>query len=113
MSTYFSHCPHECVQNIALLEMGRCFSSEEKISEPQRVTLNIPECDSLLSFLSVHVQGSMPAAKTFLSPHPTLSCFISVCAFFVVVVQSHMQRGINSVLYHILVLETLSVRTLL
>lgn len=95
------------------LKWGAVSAQKKKISGPQRVTLNIPECNFLLlSFLSASVQGSMPAVKTFLTPHPTLSCFISVCVFFFFV-QSHMQRGINSVLYHILFLETLSFRTLL
>lgn len=96
------------------LKWGAVSAQKKKISGPQRVTLNIPECDFLLlSFLSASIQGSMPVEKTFLTPRPTLSCFISVCVFFFFFVQSHMQRGINSVLYHILFLETLSFRTLL
>ena len=65
------------------LKWGAVSAQKKKISGPQRVTLNIPECNFLLlSFLSASVQGSMPAVKTFLTPHPTLSCFISVCVFF-------------------------------
>ena len=111
----FSFSTRVCSEYCLSCHGGAVSAQKKIISGPQRVTLNIPKCDFLLlSFLSASVQGSMPAAKMFLTPHPILSCFISVCGFFfVVVVQSHMQRGISSVLYHILFLEALSFRTLL
>ena len=98
----FSFSTRVCSEYCLSCHGGAVSAQKKIISGPQRVTLNIPKCDFLLlSFLSASVQGSMPAAKMFLTPHPILSCFISVCGFFCCCCSvSHAERDKQCALSH-------------